>query len=63
MARNKRRNGYVVASAVRAFLRKRRCCAGSDLFERMNQEVEAVLASAVKRTLSNKRKTVRACDV
>ena len=64
MARKRNnRNGLVVGSKVREFVRGHKCYAGSDLQEALNRNVAALLGRAIERARSNKRKTVRSCDL
>ena len=64
MARKRNhRNGFVVGSKVREFVRAHKSFAGSDLLEALNRNVTALLTRAVERARSNKRKTVRSCDL
>ena len=59
----KGRDSFVVASKVRDVVRSRKCFASRDLLEGINRQVACLLACAVDRAKSNKRKTVRSHDV
>mgnify|MGYP001043004069 CR=1 FL=1 len=57
------KSSFIVGSKVREFVKGKKCMVSGDLIEGLNAQVSALLSSAVDRAKSNKRKTVRGCDV
>jgi len=57
------KESFVVGSKVREFVKGKKCFASGDLLEGLNKQVACLLAGAVERAKSNKRKTVRSHDV
>ena len=53
----------VVASKVRAFLKDKGCMMSGELVDALNCCVAQCLGKAAERTKSNKRSTVKACDL
>jgi len=58
-----RRESFSVASKIKEYVRSKGYCAGSDLPDAVSNKVVELLDSAIGRTSSNGRKTVRAEDL
>ena len=58
-----RKESFSVASKIKEYVRSKGYCAGSNLPEAVSQKVVELLDSAIERTESNGRKTVRGEDL
>jgi hypothetical protein len=63
MAKKEAREVLVVASKVKAHIKAKKLHSSSDVIEALDKKVRALLDAAGERTKSNKRSTVRACDL
>ena len=65
MATKKKECGQplVVGSKVKAFIKSKKCMTSGELIDALNGKVACLLESAIERTKSNKRSTVRAQDL
>ena len=61
--REPRKGSFAVASKIKAYVRSKGFCAGSDLPDAVSKKVVEALDAAIQRTDSNGRKTVRAEDL
>ena len=53
----------VVASKVKAYVKKKGCMTSADAVAALNEKVYALLDEAIKRTKANKRATLRPQDL
>lgn len=58
-----RKDSFAVASKIKTYIRAKGYCAGSDLSDAVSQKVNDLLDTAIRRTESNGRKTVRSEDL
>jgi len=58
-----RKESFAVASKIKSYVRAQGYCAGADLSDAVSKKVVELLDSAIVRTSSNGRKTVRAEDL
>jgi len=58
-----RKESFSVASKIKEYVRSKGYCAGSNLPDAVSQKVVELLDSAIERTESNGRKTVRGEDL
>lgn len=56
-------DSLVVSSKVREFIKASGCNTASDVAEALSKYVEKAVATAIKRTKANGRKTVRGSDL
>jgi predicted transcriptional regulator len=57
------REVLVVTSKVKAYIKSKKCMTASDTIQALNDRIYALLEEATKRTLANRRSTVKPQDI
>jgi predicted transcriptional regulator len=53
----------VVASKVKSYIKSKKCHTSADTIGALSEQIESILSAAVKRTLANRRSTVKPQDL